>query len=486
MSFKALLAVEFGSRNGMFAEMSPITKERIRLHSGVEAIVVTLHVTQFHVEPFNDAPPSELASRTEAGLTRARLAVDTYPVAHPAVRSTATESIHGADGSEIQLWADRAVSMVAAYKKAGLAPAEIWSDRRGAEASRVPAPIAHTDLLRLRSATLAHDEVFANANYFLFEPREVDTPYEAYGDPVAMVVADGVVLYPPQMRRACLVSYGQRVSIEKIGFDDVILTLPGNVVVKSHPQGRFDRQRAAGAPIALARYFGALERSTPAEGGVCEIAILGRHAVALGQGGGLPIPRGGCVLRFPHAPEPGLIAALRAGEPIRYELRQGALREGVQTGPLLVTGGRVSDDIAVFSEEGMLTLVADEGRMQPSPFNWKADWHHTRAARLAAGIDERGGLFFVAVEGKSTYAKRGAPPRGATLFDLAELLRERGAVEAMHLDGGGSTQIFRPFGGAILRPGNFCKGFEDLEVDYDRPLPLGLRLQLRNRAGGLR
>lgn len=460
--------------------MSSIVKETVQLNSGIEANIVTIHVKEFRVEPFNETPPSELASQTEAGLARGRLAAETYSVSHPAARSAVTETVAGLSGSQIDLWADRAISMARSYKNAGLDAAALWMDRRGEKPGIFPVPVAHTDLMRLKSATLADDEIFSNANYFLFEPREFDTPFEAYGDPVAMVVAGGVVLYPPQVRRACLVSYDKRTSIEKFGFDDVTIILPGNVAVNSHPPGVFDREGARQQPIALARYFGSLDGTTPAEKGVCEIAIVGRFAVALGRDGKLPIPRTGCVLRFPNEPDPALIAALRAGQPITYKLRQGYVSEGIQTGPRLVTGGKVTDDMAIFDEEGMFVSIGDGDLLQPSPFNWKADWHDTRAARLGAGLDQQGELFFVAVEGQSTYAKNGGPLRGATLFDLAELLRERGAVEGMHLDGGGSTQLFRPFGGSILRPGNFCRGFEGVEADYDRPLPLGLRLKLQD------
>lgn len=86
----------------------------------------------------------------------------------------------------------------------------------------------------------------------------------------------------------------------------------------------------------------------------------------------------------------------------------------------------------------------------------------------------------VAVEGKSSFVEAGGGASGASLHDLAELLQRLGAVEGLHLDGGGSTQLFRPFGGSLLRPGDFCRGFEDVAADYDRPLPLGVRLGLQN------
>ena len=46
-----------------------------------------------------------------------------------------------------------------------------------------------------------------------------------------------------------------------------------------------------------------------------------------------------------------------------------------------------------------------------------------------------------------------ADSAGATLVELAELLSEAGAVDAINLDGGGSTQLFY-MGGSATVPGN--------------------------------
>lgn len=457
--------------------MQSIRKETVTLASGLKANIAVVHVERFQVEPFNDSPPGEAVASIEAALASARLGAPTYQVPPPERRAGEDGSVVELQGKTMELWAARSEAMAKQYEKAGASACKLWSDRRSSTPSKYPVPLAYTDYMRLRSASLARDEIFSNANYFLFEPRELDTHFEAYGDPVGMVATAGVIQYPPQVPRACLVFDGEASAIKNLCFADVAVTLPDGTVLLSHASGAF-QEKSAG-PIAIARYYGTIDGLTPRDENAVEVAIVGRFAVAMSRGGGMPVPRTGCVLRFPAEPDPSLLDVLRQGRPVSYSTGNGIVVEGVQAGPRLVRLGAALSDNAIFEKEGVFIEGASGDLAQPSPYNWKSDWHETRAARLGAGIDADGGLFLLAVEGKSTYASRDVIAQGATLFDIAELLERYGATEGMHLDGGGSVQLFRPFGGAILRPGNFCRGYEDVEADYDRPLPLGLRLKLR-------
>jgi hypothetical protein len=456
--------------------MQAIRKETVILASGLKANIAVVHAERFQVEPFNDSPPGEAVASIEAALASARLGAPTYQVPPPE-RRIEDKSVVELQGKKMELWAARSAAMARQYKNAGASACELWSDRRSSTPSKYPIPLAYTDYMRLRSASLARDEIFSNANYFLFEPRELDTHFEAYGDPVGMVATAGVIQYPPQVPRACLVFDGKASAIRNLCFTDVAVTLPDGTVLLSHASGAFQEKSAE--PVAIARYYGTIDGLTPRAESAVEVAVVGRFAVAMSRGGGMPVPRTGCVLRFSDEPERGLLEALRQGQPVSYSIRNGTVVEGVQAGPRLVRDGVAFSDDAVFEKEGVFIEGASGDLTQPSPYNWKADWHETRAARLGAGIDANGDLFLLAVEGKSTYAARDVIAQGATLFDIAELLQRYGAIEGMHLDGGGSVQLFRPFGGAILRPGNFCRGYEDVEADYDRPVPLGLRLKLR-------
>jgi exopolysaccharide biosynthesis protein len=84
------------------------------------------------------------------------------------------------------------------------------------------------------------------------------------------------------------------------------------------------------------------------------------------------------------------------------------------------------------------------------------------------GVDREGQLVVVGVAGIERKAKHlEADSQGATLVELAALLADAGAVEAVNLDGGGSTQIFF-LGGLTTVAGNRL-GLPG--VHYERMVP---------------
>jgi hypothetical protein len=452
-----------------------LSKTEIQLASGVVARVVMVEAATFAVEPYFHEAAAPAVRRIAAGLARARLGAGTYDVPHPSVRQQPQAYAWG-DGRMIEVSAARVGIILDRLGGAGQTPIELWRDRRSPTPTPLPVPMAETDLLRLRSASLKHHQLLANGNYLLFHHEELDTPFEAYGDPVGLIVAAGTVLAPAQTNRACLTRRAGRFAFERLQFADMRITLPGGGDIPAHGFGGFDAGQAAG-PVAIARYFGSLDGTTPADPAVTEGVIVGRHAVAIIQGGEVPIPRTGCILRFPGEPDLDVLAALRAGEPLDYRLGRDPVEEAIQAGPRVLSGGQVTVDEDTMLAEHVFVEGAPGDLRQPSPFRWHADAHVTRAARLGAGTRGDGTLFFCAVEGNSSYVGSDRA-RGATLHDLACLLAQFGAVEGLHLDGGGSTQLFRPYGGALLRPGDVCHDFPDPTAAYDRPVPLGLRLDL--------
>ena len=85
---------------------------------------------------------------------------------------------------------------------------------------------------------------------------------------------------------------------------------------------------------------------------------------------------------------------------------------------------------------------------------YKTDVDSTRSGRVGIGIDRKGDLLVVMAPGVNQgRGVPGADSFGATLLELAGLLREAGAVSALNLDGGGSTQAY--FRGAqTITPGD--------------------------------
>ena len=94
----------------------------------------------------------------------------------------------------------------------------------------------------------------------------------------------------------------------------------------------------------------------------------------------------------------------------------------VSAAPVLLRNGRVSID------------AATEGVFDPRDLNnysFSADRH----ARTIAGVDHAGRLILVTADGIPTKSE------GLTLTEEAKLMRSLGAIDALNLDGGGSTSF---------------------------------------------
>ena len=134
----------------------------------------------------------------------------------------------------------------------------------------------------------------------------------------------------------------------------------------------------------------------------------------------LDIPRDGYVVSGPLTPQ--LVALSKASFSERADLQFYTLpdwsdiKHGISGGPFLVKNNQVFID-------------AKEERFKFSPYK-------TRAPRSAAGITQNGKLLLVTVDGR----QRGISV-GVTLHQMAQLMKEFGAVHAMNLDGGSSTQM---------------------------------------------
>ncbi|MEY9855510.1 hypothetical protein ABH935_001114 [Catenulispora sp. GAS73] len=92
-----------------------------------------------------------------------------------------------------------------------------------------------------------------------------------------------------------------------------------------------------------------------------------------------------------------------------------------------VTGSPANAEVA--SHSWAQTTAA---RLQAHGFQWA----NARQPRTMAGTDAKGDLLLVTVDGRQT-----AGSEGFTLYEEAEFMRSLGAVQALNLDGGGSTAM---------------------------------------------
>ena len=349
-----------------------------------------------------------------------------------------------------------------------LGDVDVFSERGKAALLAKTLTQAPLFLLRNRSVDLEEDTLAANSNYFLFGKSDLDAPWNAYGDPIGLVLSGGEVFYPPQLPRACLLWSGARAVVRRLCFDEIQIVLPNGTSLRPHAFGAAG-DKASGA--VFARYFGSEDGRSP-DGNGYDIAYIGQHPAAGAPAGGMPLPRAGCVVRF--ASREVAIAALG---PLHYRLSE-AWQEGIQAGPQVLTGGEINDTGPdVFTVEHMTESDALPEAGTVSPAGWKANWDATQAARLGAGVTSDGDLVFAAVEGTSSHLGGQAMAKGATLRDLAQILGEIGCTEALHLDGGGSTQVFGQAGGALIAPTDVHHGMMDRAARYDRPVPTWLHLK---------
>lgn len=414
-----------------------------QLASGIAARVVRIDCAGFRVLPAFDAPAPEAETRIAQVLNKARLGIALRPVA-PAAQRLPQPGAPDAAGV-VQL-----------------------SQRRRTDAPEV-AMLAPMRLLRLMAGGIGPDQVLVNGNYFLFSQAELARRFDAFGDPIGLVMAGGEVLNPPLYPRAVIATGPAGPQVLRIGFNQIGITGADARPYLPHAAGPAAYH---GAGWAYAEGFGCTGARPPAITGLWDVAFCGRHPVAYGPAGCLDIPRAGAVLRTggEHAAR-----ALAAG-PLRYDLGtpfHNTVQEAVQAGPQIIADGRIIPASAdVFATEAM----APGGHWpMVSPHGWPADWQKTRAARLGAGISAAGDLAFWLVEGSSS-SLRDAGAEGATLHDLAMLMLDGGAVAGLHLDGGGSAQGFVQGGGALVQSGEIHKGFSPGAAAFDRALPLGVLL----------
>jgi hypothetical protein len=310
-----------------------------------------------------------------------------------------------------------------------------------------------------------------NAAFFLLEHDDYFSHHSALGEPYGLYVRDGSILRPPLYRRAALF---QRVDglwqIERLSMADVTITLAHGITLR--PQ----ESRGKGIPFALnpengsevavyTRAWGLASRGeplrvTPQDPDRLEFTIMDTRVVGRKRGGGLPIPQNGMVLSvFPSA-LPVATASDQELFRVTYGFahpRHRGIRQAIQTGPELVRGGA-----PVVSEESLVdeefwptprgaTDLADVG---VAPTDYPDDVDQTRAGRIGIGFDANGSLVVVAVPSTERGTQRaGLDSAGATLLELAGLMAQAGATDAINLDGGGSTQLFY-YGGLTTTPGN--------------------------------
>jgi len=240
-----------------------------------------------------------------------------------------------------------------------------------------------------------------SGGFFLYSEPDVRPP-ERRGDPVGLLVSDGVVVGPPTFPRCALViDAAGSWSVRVISMDGVTVQVGGATLVVG--EGATITHRGHG--------------SRAAGGG---FAVAAGQVVAVGAD--LDVPTGGFVVSTTHTPA--------IGAPVAYRLPIDGVHMAMAGGPRLLEGGRVV--------VGPDRLIAEGFTATAPPITFSADetFDQNLLPRCAAGIREDGALLFLAVDGR--HATRAL---GATLRGTARALQALGCVDAVNLDGGSSKRL---------------------------------------------
>jgi exopolysaccharide biosynthesis protein len=256
-----------------------------------------------------------------------------------------------------------------------------------------------------------------NADFFLFAPP---------GVPVGLMVQDGQVVSGPVAQPAFAADSAGRAHIER--FETRGTVELGGV---RHPIGGWNRA----VPDGIAWFDSGWGAATDSASGVLEIVLAGAgdHRVVMidTAAAGVAIPDDGAVLRVGHdAPDAIRVAmrALESGAAVRVAVALLPFhpREAVGGRPVLVRNGTVAARLDTVGRAGFAT---------------------GRHPRTAAGVTRNGArILLVTVDGRQ------APySDGMSLPELATLMLALGAVEAVNLDGGGSTAMVAADGAGGFR-----------------------------------
>lgn len=286
-----------------------------------------------------------------------------------------------------------------------------------------------------------------NGGYFVLDPKA-----GAPGDPAGTAVVDGTVLSEPVGDRPSLIIDGKtnQSSIERLrgdwtvtsarsqsqlaldglnrvpglirncgGTGDTPTSLPLHDVTCTDPD----------ETVAFSAEFGP---ATPAGPGL--EAVLDNHGIvtAVHTSRGTAVPPGGRTIQATgaDAAKLGGIATIgtrldvdtsltsESGKPLNVS----AATSVVNGGPVLVSAG--AENITA-KRDGM--VHAGDGN------SFFYGWVHKRNPRTIAGVDAEGRTLLVTADGRQTTSL------GLTIKEAADVARSLGMVDALNLDGGGST-----------------------------------------------
>ncbi|CAH0280067.1 hypothetical protein SRABI83_03897 [Arthrobacter sp. Bi83] len=300
------------------------------------------------------------------------------------------------------------------------------------------------------SALAAADGALAatNGGYFVLDPKA-----GAPGDPAGTAVANGKILSEPVGDRPSLVIDGttNRSSVQRLHWDGTV-TAPGKAKLAVDGLNRVPglirncggtddaptslpvHDATCTDPDEIVGFTPEFAASTPSGPGL-EVVLDERGTVtAVNTSRGMAVPAHGRTLQAIGADVQRLKSVAKVGTRIELDtdlineqgkpLKAGSSTDVVNGGPVLVSGGQ---EKITAKRDGMVH-AGDSN-------SFYYGWVHKRNPRTIAGVDAQGRTLIVTADGRQTTAL------GLSIKESADVARSLGMVDAINMDGGGSTTM---------------------------------------------
>jgi exopolysaccharide biosynthesis protein len=246
------------------------------------------------------------------------------------------------------------------------------------------------------------------------------------GDPLGLAIHNGELVSEPMDRAAVGITSDGKAIIDRLSFEATITMASG----ESFPLRGVNRKRGQHELVIFAPIFGG--PSGAADG--TEVVLFADAPLRANrditctvqadpQAAGIAIPKDSLVLSGHGTGASWISANLHVGDKLTLRLNVKA------------ASGRSWDDVVEAVGGGPLLMRNGEAYVDGEDEKFSASLIAARHPRTAVGVTASGELLLVAVDGRQTIS------RGVTLAELAQLMKGLGAVDAINLDGGGSTSL---------------------------------------------
>jgi hypothetical protein len=262
-----------------------------------------------------------------------------------------------------------------------------------------------------------------SGGFFLYSEPDIMPPSRR-GDPVGLIVQDGIVTNPPVYARSALLQDARRhVLIRRIGMKGVTIST-GEI---KFPVRKVNALPQPGEISIFNRLYGSF---TPKTGNL-HFSVVGRQVVDISPEP-IAIPLNGFAIVVDSAKASlGAFNELASGQEVAYALPSMPGADRIQAamagGPALIVNGSKNTD-----------LTADQfgGGLPPVTFCEDSSIGQSLLPRMAWGITSNHELIACAVDGRNFDRSI-----GMNLKQLASFLLQLGCIEGINFDGGSSKRM---------------------------------------------